>query len=1388
MNCLSKIFLTVAVSAAVCFTINKASAQQSIASWFCGPLVNGGGASPAPFTNNTANANVIVYPITKGAGVGGVMTGDAYGGNDWTNATLGTADTEANSIAGSNYVSWAVQAVPGYTLSFSTNFIFVHVSSTGPHTNEMQYSTDGVNYSDIASFTVASGTTSTVWTNILATNQILQNVPSSVTNYFRIVAWGATGTAGTWYIYDPLPASLSSATNVLGTNDFVINGAVNPIPPATSLATWFDGPLVNGGGAPPALYTNNTANPNVIVYPIAKGAGIGTPMTADAYGGNEWTNATLGTPDTEANSIAGSNYVTWAVQAATNYTVSFFTNFIFLHVSSTGPHTNAMQYSTDGVNYKDIASFTVASGTTSTVWTNILSTNQFLQNVPTTVTNYFRIVAWGATGTAGTWYIYDPLPSALASATNVLGTNDFVIDGGLFSILGVIAPTNLAITPLTQNVNAGQSPGFSVTASGSSASVSWYFVANSVTNPIVGATNLTLTINDALGANDGGYFAVLANAAGSATSAVATLTVNDPSIEIEPANSFGLLDGQVQFSVTAVGSTPLTYQWYFATPAGVLVAPVTDGHDFSDQAVISGSQTALLTIGNLQSGDLTNFVVVVTSPYGTQTSSGASILGINTATSVLAFWTFGGSNMIDVTTNPTCLSSPVPWLGVGTAQAVGTVNVPGTSPFLATTSADPSGGAGIYLFGMPIPQIGYSWGIGLGTLPLTSNLTNSIANSNKMSGIQFNVSTVGAKNIKFNYDARATQTASEFTRVQYTTNGTAWIDYPAATSFNGISGSGAAGWESYPLEDYGDNLPYDNYPSSLSTYFDFTGFPGVDNNPYFGVRIVLEYQSTGSYGIQQTNDYQGVGEAYGFNGDGGTMTYDLVGLYGDAITNNNIPPVISALTNAATLEIATNITTLDNVPVTVTFTVTGDAPANQFTYSAQSLNPSTVDPSFAFTPSAGGGCTMVVTPNPIAPNSAAAPILVTVTDIKGDSASAWFLLTLNTLYPSPGIAGLPATNTLANTSLSVPFMVSSPTDSVSQFTYSTSSGNNTVVPSPNVVVNNALNPTNPVVTITPASNQLGVAVINVTVNDNDSHEPKNTTVSIPFMVRPNTNIIAIDYFNYDNSGPLDSVSSGFWQHLSGFQHQMQVSSSASGGAVNVDTFNNTENVETSLLGAPYSTNATKAATLYYSFVLNLSQNTPPQANGTYITAFNDGSGITSDVEDLLVLGTNGVETAGDFRLGIADDVGATAADGTTSMVPIDLAPGTNYVVVTALNLATGQSTLWINPTDSASPSTVAPPDTGTIVYNISDFELRESGLNAGAVNISHLKVGTTFDSVFPSLHVQPAGNNVVVNWSDPTIGIQSATNILGPFTDVSPASPPYTNNISTNIMFFRFGH
>ena len=76
----------------------------------------------------------------KGSGIGAITTAGVYGGNAWTNAN------EISAITNGLYETYAVQAVPGFAVSFYTNVIYFHNSATGPHSGELQYSTDGSNW------------------------------------------------------------------------------------------------------------------------------------------------------------------------------------------------------------------------------------------------------------------------------------------------------------------------------------------------------------------------------------------------------------------------------------------------------------------------------------------------------------------------------------------------------------------------------------------------------------------------------------------------------------------------------------------------------------------------------------------------------------------------------------------------------------------------------------------------------------------------------------------------------------------------------------------------------------------------------------------------------------------------------------------------------------------------------------------------------------------------------------------------------------------------------------------------------------------------------------------------------------------------------------------
>ena len=125
----------------------------------------------------------------------------------------------------------------------------------------------------------------------------------------------------------------------------------------------------------------------------------------------------------------------------------------------------------------------------------------------------------------------------------------------------IVAPT-ITGQPSDLTVTEGQAATFSVTATGT-APLSYQWQRNG--SDIPGATGAAYTIPATVAGDNGAMFrCVVTNTAGSVPSDAATLTVNAavaPSITGQPSDQ-SVTEGQpASFSVTADGTSPLSYQW-----------------------------------------------------------------------------------------------------------------------------------------------------------------------------------------------------------------------------------------------------------------------------------------------------------------------------------------------------------------------------------------------------------------------------------------------------------------------------------------------------------------------------------------------------------------------------------------------------------------------------------------------------------------------------------------------------------------------------------------------------------------------------------------------------------------------------------------------------------
>ncbi len=194
----------------------------------------------------------------------------------------------------------------------------------------------------------------------------------------------------------------------------------------------------------------------------------------------------------------------------------------------------------------------------------------------------------------------------------------------------------------------------------------------------------------------------------------------------------------------------------------------------------------------------------------------------------IAHWNFNSP----VPDNNADTGTAAPAFGAGTAALVGGVSATFTAP---NGSSDPAPAAD-----------NSNWRIT--TWPAQGT-------QNKQNGIRFDVPTVGYRNVTLSWDLRNSNTASKYTRLQYTTNGTDFIDFQLIT------------------------MPPETWVNGQSA--SFVGVPGVENNPNFGVRFVTEFESTalspnpGSTGIFPAIP----GSTYG---TGGTLRFDMVSFSGDS--------------------------------------------------------------------------------------------------------------------------------------------------------------------------------------------------------------------------------------------------------------------------------------------------------------------------------------------------------------------------------------------------------------------------------------------------------------------------------------------------------------------------
>ncbi len=204
--------------------------------------------------------------------------------------------------------------------------------------------------------------------------------------------------------------------------------------------------------------------------------------------------------------------------------------------------------------------------------------------------------------------------------------------------VGSNTPPTILSQPASRTNNAATAATFRVLAGGMPPlSYEWRKDEASLSDGgnVSGVHTATLTLSNVLGGDAGGYSVLISNAFGSVTSQVATLTVIDPVILVQPVNQNRRLGQSAMFSMSAAGTAPLRYQWW------------------KDSVVLAQGTGSSLTLTNLQEADAGNYTAVVSNRYGSVTSA-VAVLTVNPLTPCvtpppgLAGWWTGDGHAMDI--------------------------------------------------------------------------------------------------------------------------------------------------------------------------------------------------------------------------------------------------------------------------------------------------------------------------------------------------------------------------------------------------------------------------------------------------------------------------------------------------------------------------------------------------------------------------------------------------------------------------------------------------------------------------------------------------------------------------------------------------------------------